>query len=188
MRRPIAIVVTALALAGCGSTGTVGETTIDVDLAKTIAVLPTPAGLDQSSDIRPATVDAVQEVFAQGQPDATAAATYSSVGFDGGAIRRWRGADGAALVVVFSRWRNHQTATNVGGGAAETLPLKHGAQAWTPSSLNGARGTTAKAGDPPQRTLAKAAANISVYVHAAGPVTEAAIVRTMDLAIRALDG
>lgn len=188
MRLPLAIILAAVALTGCGGRGTQGETSIDADLTETIRVLPTPTGLDQSVDVTTATVDDVQEVFAQGRADATAAATYRSIGFNAAAIRRWSGPNGAFFVVVLSRWPNHQTATNVGGGAAETLPLQHGAQAWTPTAVHGARGTAARAGAASEHTLAKATANVSVYIHATGPVTEQAIVRTMDLAITTLDG
>jgi hypothetical protein len=184
-RRLAPLLLTTLLLAGCGATGTV-TTPPDVDLQGMLGTLPTPTGFVQSTDVRPADAAAIQKIFAQGVVDSAAAENYESIGFEDAAVRSWRSDDGATLTVVASRWGNHQTAANVGGGAAEEIPFRDGATAWTPSSLGGARGTTNQTTDPSVTTLSLAVDRVDVFIIATGIADTAPVVRTMDLASASL--
>jgi hypothetical protein len=90
------------------------------------------------------------------------------------------------MVIVVSRWSNHQTAVNVGGGAAQSIPLDNGARAWTPRSLGGARGSISAPVTPLLTTLSTAIADVSVVIMATDLAETAPVERTMDLATKSL--
>jgi hypothetical protein len=168
-------------LVGCGS-GSVSPPRTNIDPAKTLAIQPTPAGLDQSNDVESLDVAGFQATLA-GVAKADVAASYKSLGFYDAAIRRWSGPRGARVIMVISRWPDHQKATNVGGGAVNVVLDAAGAEGWTPSEIGGTRGAR-RTDDPQVRILADAIADVSLIVRADGPVTDAAIIRAMQLAIK----
>lgn len=181
MSRWLSLLVLPTLLVGCGS-GSVSPPRTNIDPVAVLTIQPTPAGLDQSKDVAPLDVAAFQETLA-GVAKADAAQSYKDIGFYDAAIRRWTGAGGARVIMVISRWPDHQVATNVGGGAVNVVQELDGAGAWTPSALGGTRG--ARRPDGPQiRILADAIADVSVIVRADGPVTDSAIIRAMQLAIK----
>ncbi len=178
MSRLIALMVAAALLAGCGA-DSLSDPETSIDPAEVVKILPTPPGLDQSTEVR--TVDAaeLQETLA-GVAKAESARVYEEIGFGGAAMRTWSGRDGARVLVVVSRWRDHQTATNVGGGAVQRAAETSGAAAWTPRELAGARG--ARSHDV--KVLSFAVADLSLLVRSDGPVPDAVLIRTMDLLTR----
>lgn len=186
--RRFASIIAALALvSGCGTSGD-DTPTSGVDLTELVGVLPTPAGLDQSSDVRRAQAADVQAALA-GVARAESAEAFESRGFAEGAIRRWAGPAGATFTVVTSRWPDHVTASAVGGGAVN-LPLDRdipGATPWNPSEVRGARGARIGPPSAPARLLAVAVGDVSLFARADGPVDDAAVVRTMDLLRRRLE-
>lgn len=178
MLRRLALLVIAVVVAGCGG-DSLSQPQTRIDPAGVVKILPTPRGLDQSSDVT--TVDAAElQATLAGVAKAEAAKVYEEIGFAEGAMRTWSGAGGARVLAVVSRWRDHQTATNVGGGAVLRIAETSGAAAWTPEALAGARG--ARSADV--RVLSFAVADLSLLVRGDGPVTDAAVIRTMDLLIR----
>ena len=184
MSRTIALlVVFATLLAGCGA-DSLSVAPTDVDPAAVVKILPTPPGLDQSSDVT--TVDAAQlQATLAGVAKAESARVFEEIGFGGGAKRTWSGSDNARFLVVVSRWPDHQTATNVGGGAVQEVAETSGAAAWTPEQLAGARGARSTAqGTTAVRVLSLAVGEVSLFVRADGPVTDATLIRTMDLLTR----
>ncbi len=186
MHRLLAILIAAIALTGCGVTSGPVTTPTDLDVVALLRALPTPAGYTQSTDVTRADADDIQLAFAQGTADAAAAKNYIDIGFKDAAIRRWTGPSNRTFTVVASRWSEHQTATNVGGGAAEVIPLSRGAVAWTPPTLHGARGTKAPPKAPGMTTLSMAIGDISIVIFAAGPTDTAPVERTMDLVATSL--
>lgn len=180
MPRLIALLVVAALLVGCGAT-TLSIAPTSIDPAGVVKILPTPPGLDQSTAVT--TVDAAElQATLAGVAKAESARVYEEIGFDGGAMRTWSGPGGARVFVVVSRWRDHQTAINVGGGAVQRIAETSGAAAWTPEELAGARG----ARSPEVKVLSFAVADLSLLVRADGPVPDAVLVRTMDLLTRPL--
>lgn len=186
MRVLIALSLVAL-LSGCGAIEDTPTVAADVDLTEFARTLPTPAGLRQSVEVTDARTEDIQVVFAQGIADAAAAANYRAIGFKKAVIRRWAGAGGATVTLVASRWGDAQTATNVGGGAAERVPFARGARAWTPRELPGARGSRQGDGADLKLTLSTTVGTVNIVILTSGGVGERAVVRTMDLATRALN-
>jgi hypothetical protein len=181
MRRTLTIVVAAIFLTGCGGARGPATTPAELDVVALLRTLPTPAGYDQSTDVTRADTAAIQVIFAQGTVDAVAAKKYADIGFKDGAIRRWTGPSNTTFTVVASRWDDHQTAATVGGGAAEVIPLSRGAAAWTPASLNGARGTKTASSSPVMTTLSLAIGDVDVFILATGRADTAPVERTMNL-------
>lgn len=182
--RSLALLVVLMALlAGCGA-GSLSVPPTDIDPAAVVRILPTPPGLDQSTDVT--TVDAADlQATLAGVAKAESAKVYEDIGFGGGAKRTWSGPNDARVLVVVSRWPDHETATRVGGGAVQQLAETTGAAAWTPEQLAGARGArSAEQGPAAIRVLSLAVADVSLLVRGDGPVTDAAIIRTMDLLTR----
>ena len=178
MPRLIALLVVAALLAGCGA-DSLSRPATNIDPAEVVKILPTPPGLDQSTAVT--TVDAAElQATLAGVAKAESARVYEEIGFGGGAMRTWSGPDGARVLVVVSRWRDHQTATNVGGGAVQRIVETSGAAAWTPEEIAGARG----ARSPEVKVLSFAVADVSLLVRADGPVSDPVLVRTMDLLTR----
>lgn len=180
---PVLLTVAALLFAACGQAGP-AEAPPDLDPVAFLGTLPTPAEFEQSNNATAATEDDIQRIFAQGIVDREAARRYTSIGFRDAAVRSWTSGD-RTLTVIASRWDNHQTAQNVGGGAAEAIPLSQGAQAWTPRSIRGARGTTTSGGSP-HTALAVAIGDVSVVILAEGDDLRPQVERTMSLAVAAL--
>ena len=180
LRWPALLVLPTL-LVGCGS-GSVSPPRTNIDPVATLEIQPTPAGLDQSKDVEPLDVTAFQETLA-GVAKADAAESYRAIGFYDAAIRRWSGPGGARVIMVISRWPDHQKATNVGGGAVNVVQESPGTGGWTPSELGGTRGAR-RTDDPQVRIIADAVADVSVIVRADGPVTDAVVIRAMQLVIR----
>ncbi len=176
------LVVTAL-LAGCGS-DSLSDPGSGIDPAGVVRILPTPRGLDQSSDATAVDAVGLQSTLA-GVANAEAATVYEGIGFRDGAVRTWSGPDGARVLVAVSRWPDHQTATNVGGGAVQRILDTSAANAWTPRELAGARGARLAAqGSAAVKMLSLAVAEMSLLVRADGPVSDEVIIRTMDLMTR----
>ncbi len=178
MLRVVALLVLALLVSGCGAV-TAEETSTRVDLAALVRILPTPPGLDQSSQVATVDAAALQKTFA-GVAKPEAAKVYEEIGFAGGAMRTWSGPNGARVWAVVSRWPDHQTATNVGGGAVQRAAETAGLSAWTPTAISGARGARSDI----VRVLSVAVADLSLVVRTDGPVPDTVIVRTMDLLTR----
>ncbi len=185
MRRLGLLLISTVLLAGCGAVGP-STTPQNLDLATFARSLPTPKGFSQATDVVRADALQMQTVFAQGTVDRAAASNYTDIGLKDVVIRRWSAPDGGAFTLVVSEWTDHQTAANVGGGAAEVIPLSRGAQAWTPDSLRGARGTRSPSGRPPVTTLSMAIGELDVFIIATGQESTTSVERTMDLARTAL--
>jgi len=181
MRRTLATLVVAASLTGCGGVRGPATTPADLDVVALLRTLPTPAGYAQSTDVTRADTAAIQVVFAQGTADPAAAKNYADIGFKDAAIRRWTGPSNTTFTVVASRWKEHQTAATVGGGAAEVIPLSRGALAWTPSSLHGARGTRSPADGAGVTTLSLAVGDLDIFILATGRTDTAPVERTMNL-------
>lgn len=175
------VLLAALLLSGCGTTGGTRTVARDLNLNEVLRVQPTPKGLAQSTTVRRADAAVIQEAFADGRRDAAAADRFRSIGFESGAIRTWTAPTGATFTMVASRWGDHMTAVNVGGGAAEAQALARGAVAWTPSNLRSARGTRSRPDDPPSAALSMAVGEVNLFVRAEGPIDEAAVVRSLEL-------
>lgn len=180
MLRWLLLVSLLAALSGCGAT-TIEAPPSTIDLTELVRILPTPQGLEQSRDVTPVDAAGLQEALA-GVARAESAAVFREIGFKAGAVRTWRGA-GEAMMVAVSRWPNHQTATNVGGGAVQQFADTTGAAAWTPQSLAGARGARSIK-DSETRMLSLAIGDVSLVVRADGPIEDDVLVRTMDLLAR----
>lgn len=180
MWRLIIVVVAALALAGCGANSPEVDGTDAVDLTQLVTILPTQPGLDlESSRIRSVDASTLEGLFAR--REGTSSKGFEQVGFREAAVRTWTGPDGGAMLVAVSRWPDHQVALSIGGGAAvqplDTLKAK----AWNPREISGARGARLDTPGAATRVLAVAIGNISLVVRADGPVTDAAVVRTLQL-------
>lgn len=178
MRRLLIAAMFAALVAGCGERRVVSPTA-GIDPVELVRILPTPDGLTfdpQSS--KAATAADVQEALAGTAKAETAKKFEDELGYVDGAVRRWRGSNGAALTVVVSRWPRHQTATNVGGGAAE-FPIAAGAQAWTPSDVPGARGSRTSSPNGGSRSLAFAIADLSIFVRGDGAIGDTVVVRAL---------
>ena len=175
-----------LLLSGCGS-GTKSAPTTKLDPAAVLRRLPTPAqGLDQSTVVT--TIDASQlQTLLAGRSKPSAAKVYEELRFYDAAVRNWTGPGGARAFAVVSRWPDHLKATNVGGGAVNELTDGTGVAAWTPSDLAGARGARlVQGGTGDIRMLAFAVDDVSMLIRADGPVTDAAIIREMDLLVQSV--
>jgi hypothetical protein len=183
MWRLIIVLVAALALGGCGANSPDEDGTDAVDLTGLVTILPTQPGLDQaSSRIRSVDASTLEGIFAR--REGTASKGFEEAGFREAVVRTWTGPDGGAMLVAVSRWPDHQVATSIGGAAAvQPLDSLH-AKAWNPQEINGARGARIDAPGAASRVLAIAIGNISLVVRADGPVTDAAVVRTLDLVSR----
>jgi hypothetical protein len=189
MRLLALLLVVASLAAGCASGDEDDSVPGDIDLARIVGVLPTPAGFDQSNDAHPADVAAVQEALA-GMAREESARAFESRGFVDGAIRTWSGPRGATLTAVVSRWPDHLTASAIGGGAVN-VPLDRdvpGASPWNPDELRGGRGVRIDAPGEPARLLAVAVGDVSLFVRASGPAGDAPVLRTMELLRRQLAG
>lgn len=183
MWRTIILLAAVLALAGCGANSAERDGTDAVDLAELVRILPTQQGLDQaSSRIRRVDASTLEGIFARRA--GTASKGFEQVGFREGVVRTWTGRDGGAMLVAVSRWPDHQVATSIGGGAAvQPLDSLH-AKAWNPREISGSRGARVDLPGVSSRVLAIAIGNISLVVRGDGPVTDAAVVRTLDLVSR----
>jgi hypothetical protein len=183
MWRLIILLAAVLALAGCGANSPEQDGTDAVDLTELVTILPTQAGLDQaSSQIRSVDASTLEGIFAR--REGVTSKGFEEVGFREGVIRTWTGPDGGAMLVAVSRWPDHQVATSIGGGATvQPLDTLH-AQAWNPREISGARGARVNTPGASSRVLAIAIGDISLVVRADGPVTDAAVVRTLDLVSR----
>jgi hypothetical protein len=181
----LAAAALAIVLAGCGSASDQGPRPQDVNPARLVSILPTPAGLRLAPPGRPAGAAAIQAALA-GHPDAGAASRFGDLGLQRGSVRRWSGPGGARLVAVVSVWDDHFAATSVGGNSAE-IPLgTPGAHAWTPVQIGGSRGSEVGPPGPPSRALSYAVGPTSLFVRSEGPVSEATVVRTMQRLMSAL--
>lgn len=183
MWRLILVLVAALALGGCGANSPDQDGTDAVDLTELVTILPTQPGLDQaSSRIKSVDAPTLEGIFAR--QEGTNSKGFEEVGFREAVIRTWTGPDGGAMLVAASRWPDHQVATSIGGAAAvRPLDSLH-AKAWNPREISGARGARIDTPGAASRVLAIAIGNISLVVRADGPVTDAAVVRTLDLVSR----
>jgi hypothetical protein len=180
--RFVLLSISAVVLLGCGS-GSLEQPPTDIDLSRVLTILPTPKGLDQSTVVRSADVATVQATFA-GVAKAESVAVYKSLGFKDAAIREWSGDDGAHVLAIISRWPDRQKATNVGAGPVNLLLDTSNAAAWTPQELAGTRGARLTVpGKPNVKILAFAVAEVSLVVRGDGPVSDAAMIRTMELLI-----
>ena len=184
MLRSLALLVglTAL-LAGCGG-GALSVPPTSIDPVELVKILPTPPGLDQSSDVT--TVDAAElQATLAGVAKAESAKVYQDIGFAGGAMRTWSGPDGARVLAVVSRWPDHETAARIGGGAVNQIAEHSRAAAWTPQKLAGARGARSTTPGPGAvRVLSLAVDDLSLLVRTDGPIGDDVIIRTMDLLTR----
>jgi hypothetical protein len=178
MWRLMFVLLAVLALGGCAGDSE-PDNTDSVNLTRLVTILPTQPGLDQaSSDIRSVDATTLENILAR--REGVASKGYEQIGFREAAIRTWTGPDGGAMLVAVSRWPDHQVATSVGGGAAVEPLDKENARAWNPREISGARGARSDT----SRVLAMAIGDISLVVRADGPVTDAAVVRTLDLVSR----
>lgn len=183
MWRVIILLVTALAVAGCGANSPDQDGTEALNLTKLVSILPAQPGLDEaSSEIRSVTGPALEATFAR--RDTTNAKGFDEIGFRDGVIRTWSGPGGAEMLVAVSRWPDHQIAASVGGGAADQPLNSPGASAWDPREINGSRGARVNPPGSPSRVLAIAIGDISLVVRADGPVGDAAVIRILDLVSR----
>jgi hypothetical protein len=183
MRRLIILLAAMLGLAGCGANAP-DQTGLDaVDLTELVTILPTQPGLDlASSQIRSVDASTLEGIFAR--REGTPSKGFEQVGFREGAVRTWTGPDGGAMLVAVSRWPDHQVALSIGGGAAVQPLDSLKATAWNPREISGARGARVTTPGASSRVLAIAIGNISLVVRADGPVTDAAVIRTLDLVSR----
>lgn len=183
MPRVIIVLLAALAVAGCGADSPERDGTDAINLRELVMILPTQPGLDQaSSDIRSVDASTLEATFAR--RDRTDSKGFEEIGFREGAVRTWSGPDGANMLVAVSRWPDHQVAAGVGAGAADQPLGSPGASAWDPREINGSRGARVSAPGSPSRVLAIAIGEISLVVRADGPVSDAAVIRTLDLLSR----
>ena len=184
MLRSLALLVVLMAsLAGCGG-GSLSVPPTNIDPVELVKILPTPQGLDQSSDAT--TVDAAElQATLSGVAKAESAKVYEDIGFAGGAMRTWSGPDGARVLAVVSRWPDHETATRIGGGAVNQIAEQPGVRAWTPQELAGARGAhSTRPGPGAVRVLSLAVDDLSLLVRSDGPIGDDVMIRTMDLLTR----
>lgn len=184
MRIMLILLVAALLVGGCGGDETT-EPLTGVDLTELVTILPTPKGLDQSTEVASADAGDVQATFA-GRAIPDVASEFEDLGFQEAVIRRWSAPGGADFLIVASRWDDHFTATNVGAGPGQLLLGTTDAQAWTPRALPGARGVRVTTPGREVRILSLAVEDISVFIRAKGPVSDAAVERTLDLAVKRL--
>jgi hypothetical protein len=183
MWRVLIVLVTVLTVAGCAGNSPDDDGTNALNLTELVTILPTQPGLDQaSSEIRRVDGSALEATFAR--RDSTDSKGFDEIGFREGVIRTWSGPDGADMLVAVSRWPDHQIATSVGGGAADQPLNSPGASAWNPEQISGSRGARVNAPGSPSRVLAIAVGEISLVVRADGPVTDAAVIRVLDLVSR----
>ena len=183
MRRVIIVLLAALTVAGCGAGSTERDGTDALNLTELVKILPTQHPLDQaSSQIRSVDASTLEATFAR--RTSTDSKGYAEIGFREAVIRTWTGPDGAAMLVAASRWPDHDVATSVGAGAAEYALDSKGASAWNPREIKGAIGSRVAGPRAPSRALAIAVGDISLVVRADGPVTDAAVIRVLDLVSR----
>ncbi len=184
MRRTItALLLPLLAVVLAGCSRDQPSATDDVDLVQTLRILPTPPGLDLSEDARAGDLATVRSTFTGGMDiPKNATEQYADLGLRESAIRTWRGPDGARLVVLATRWPNHMTASNTGAGAADVLPLRSGASAWTPTEIRGARGSRHETPRGRTASLSLAVESVNLFVRSEGPVADADVVRTLQRA------
>jgi hypothetical protein len=149
-----------------------------VDPVRIVSALPTPPEL---RDERAASaVDARTAAGLLGSGEGSGAGRkLTDNGFLRGATRSWVTPGGGTMEVVVSVWRNRQTASGIGGKAAERALSLPGARAWSPSDLRGVRGAEAPAATPPRRALSRAVVQNGLYVTATGDVPAATVVRAM---------
>ena len=183
MWRVILILVTALTVAGCGANSPERDGTDALNLTELVRILPTKPGLDEAtSEIHSVNGSALEATFARRA--STNSKGFDEIGFLDGVIRTWSGPDGADMLIAVSRWPDHQIATSVGGGAADQPLNSPGASAWNPREINGSRGARVNAPGNPSRVLAIAIGEISLVVRADGPVSDASVIRILDLVSR----
>jgi len=183
LRWALIVLLAALTVAGCGAGSSERDATDDINLMELVNILPTQPGLDQAtSDIHSVDASTLEAMFAR--RDSTDSKGFDQIGFREGVIRTWRGTGGADMLVAVSRWPDHQIATSVGAGAADQPLESPGASAWNPREINGSRGARVSAPGSATRVLAIAIGEISLVVRADGPVSDAAVIRTLDLLSR----
>jgi hypothetical protein len=182
--RSLALLVVLMALlAGCGG-GSLSVPPTSIDPVELVKILPTPQGLDQSSDVT--TVDAAElQATLAGVAKSESAKVYEDIGFAGGAMRTWSGPADARVLAVVSRWPDHETATRIGGGAVNQIAEQPGVGAWTPRELASTRGAhSTTPGSGAVRVLSLAVDDLSLLVRSDGPIGDDVIIRTMDLLTR----
>ncbi len=181
-----ALLGAVLACAACGPTGPAEAGGDDADPVALLSVLPSPGQL-RGPPATPADAEALQ-VALTGAPDPELAQRVRSRAPEAAAVRSWTGPDGQELVAVASVWGSHLVATGVGGGAAEDLLRRPGAQAWTPRDAPGSRGARIDAPGREARRLAFAVGPNSVYVRSEGPVPDDVVAKTVRRLVQTLEG
>jgi hypothetical protein len=182
----IPLLLLVLFATACGPTRAGSGGPEAVDPLRLAQILPTPAGLADAGPARRAVVEQVQTALAD-QEDPEGAEGLRNVGFRDGAIREWTTDEGGRMTLVTSAWDERITATSVGAGSVRLLADEPGARAWTPSGVPGSQGVRV-GGEIPRQALAVSVGENLIFIRAEGPVPERAIVRTMELAVRAAEG
>jgi len=168
------VAASAFAFAGCSLGGEQAGQTHVADPAAVVAVLPARPGLTSTGPVT--TLDAAGFTQALiGHPDATLTQTLSSGGFQRGASRTWRGANGASLTAVVGLWNDGDPAQTLGGDAANAVVP--GGASWMPSEFSGSQGSRSATA----RALNVVDGQVSLFLRATGPVNDATVLRQMSL-------
>jgi len=171
----------AIVFSGCSLGGEQAEQTQEADPAQVVTVLPSRPGLTPAGPV--VRLDAAGFTTALlGHPDAGLTTTLESGGFRRGASRTWTGASGATLTAVAGLWDDGDPAQTIGSDAAEAV-VPNGT-VWMPEEFRGSDGR--RAADA--RALNVVIGRVSLYLRAAGPVDDAAVLRQMSLMYQAAAG
>ena len=171
----------ALALTGCSLGGQQEQQTHVAEPATVVSVLPARPGLTPAGPIR--AVDAQGFTTALlGHPDSTLTTSLEQAGFLRGAAREWTGPKGASLVAVVGLWDDGSAAASLGGDAADSAAPR--GTPWTPSQYGGSQGARADNA----RALSVVVGRVSLFLRAAGPVDDTAVLRQMDLMFQTASG
>lgn len=165
----------ALAVSGCAA-GVDAQRAREADPVFVVRILPTRPGLIPLGPTR--TIDRAAYARAVlGHDDPALTANLAEAGLQRAAVREWTGPGGARLVAVAGLWDDGSAAVALNGEAAENDVPGPDATPWTPSDFGGSRG----ARSPRERALSMVVGKASLFVRAEGPVTDAMVIRTIDL-------
>lgn len=169
------LVAATLAVSGCAA-GIEAQRAREADPAFVVRILPTRPGLSPVGRER-ALDRAAYTRAVLGHDDPVLTARLAEAGLTRAAVREWTGPHGARLVAVAGLWDDGAAAVALGGEAAEADVGGPDATPWTPSGFGGARG----ARSPRARALSVVVGKTSLFLRAEGPVTDAMVIRTMNL-------
>ncbi len=171
----------ALALSGCAAGGDQAQQQDEAEPAPIVSVLPARPGLAPAGPVKSLTA-ADYPTAVLGYADAGLTVSLEQAGFRRGAWRTWTGPNGATLVAVVALWDDGDAAAAISGSAANAIVP--GGTFWTPSQFGGSQGKR----DANARVLAVIVGKVSLVLRAVGPVSDATMLRQMDLMFQSAVG